>query len=43
MIVFHNGRPMKSAYKRFSIKGFDGQNDVGSMNEVLYPPFQSLS
>ncbi len=35
MIVFHNGRPMKSAYKRFSIKGFDGQNDVGSMNEVL--------
>lgn len=35
MIVFHNGRPMKSAYKRFAIKGFDGQNDVGSMNEVL--------
>lgn len=35
MIVFHNGRPMKSAYKRFSIKGFDGQNDVGSMQEVL--------
>lgn len=35
MIVFHNGRPMKSAYKKFSIKGFDGQNDVGSMQEVL--------
>ena len=35
MVVFHNGRPMKSAYKRFSIKGFSGQNDVGSMNEVL--------
>lgn len=35
MVVFHNGRPMKSAYKKFSIKGFDGQNDVGSMNEVL--------
>ncbi|MCH5321482.1 MAG: excinuclease ABC subunit UvrC [Eubacterium sp.] len=35
MVVFHNGRPMKSAYKRFSIKGFDGQNDVGSMQEVL--------
>lgn len=35
MIVFHNGRPMKKAYKRFAIKGFDGQNDVGSMNEVL--------
>lgn len=35
MVVYHNGRPMKSAYKKFSIKGFDGQNDVGSMNEVL--------
>lgn len=35
MVVFHNGRPMKSAYKRFAIKGFDGQNDVGSMREVL--------
>ncbi|MCM1114533.1 MAG: excinuclease ABC subunit UvrC [Clostridium sp.] len=35
MVVFHNGRPVKSAYKRFSIKGFDGQNDVGSMQEVL--------
>lgn len=35
MVVFHNGRPMKKAYKRFSIKGFEGQNDVGSMQEVL--------
>ena len=35
MVVFHNGRPMRSAYKRFAVKGFDGQNDVGSMNEVL--------
>ncbi|MGN0523086.1 MAG: excinuclease ABC subunit UvrC [Eubacterium sp.] len=35
MVVYHNGRPMKSAYKRFSVKGFDGQNDVGSMSEVL--------
>lgn len=35
MVVFHNARPMKSAYKRFSIKGFEGQNDVMSMKEVL--------
>ena len=35
MVVFHNGRPMKRAYKKFAIKGFDGQNDVGSMREVL--------
>lgn len=40
MVVFHNGRPMKSAYKRFAIKGFDGQNDVGSMNEVLTRRFK---
>ena len=40
MVVFHNGRPMKKAYKRFSIKGFDGQNDVGSMNEVLTRRFE---
>ena len=40
MVVFHNGRPMKKAYKRFAIKGFDGQNDVGSMNEVLERRFK---
>lgn len=40
MVVYHNGRPMKKAYKRFSIKGFDGQNDVGSMNEVLARRFK---
>lgn len=40
MVVFHNGRPMKSAYKKFAIKGFDGQNDVGSMNEVLTRRFK---
>lgn len=40
MVVFHNGRPMKKAYKRFAIKGFDGQNDVGSMNEVLTRRFK---
>ena len=40
MVVFKDGRPMKSAYKRFAIKGFDGQNDVGSMNEVLTRRFK---
>ena len=40
MVVFHNGRPMKKAYKKFSIKGFEGQNDVGSMNEVLTRRFK---
>ncbi len=40
MVVFHNGRPLKSHYKKFSIKGFTGQNDVGSMNEVLTRRFR---
>lgn len=35
MVVFKNARPYKKAYKHFSIKGFDGQDDYGSMREVL--------
>ncbi|MBO5019168.1 MAG: excinuclease ABC subunit UvrC [Clostridia bacterium] len=35
MIVFKDGKPFKSAYKHFKIKGFDGQDDYRSMAEVL--------
>ena len=35
MVVFEDGRPLKSAYKKFKIKGFEGQDDYASMNEVL--------
>lgn len=35
MVVFRNGRPYKSAYRRFKIKGFVGQDDYASMREVL--------
>ncbi len=35
MIVYKNGRPLKSAYRKFKIKGFDGQDDYASMAEVL--------
>lgn len=35
MVVFKNGVPYKKAYKRFTIKGFSGQDDYGSMAEVL--------
>lgn len=35
MTVFENGKPLKSAYKRFQIKGFSGQDDYRSMAEVL--------
>ena len=35
MIVFENGRPLKNAYRRFSIKEVQGQDDYASMREVL--------
>ncbi len=35
MVVFKDGRPYKSAYKRFKIKSFIGQDDYRSMAEVL--------
>lgn len=35
MIVYKNGKPLKSAYKKFKIKGFDGQDDYASMAEVI--------
>lgn len=35
MIVFNDGKPYKSAYRRFSVKGFSGQDDYASMAEVL--------
>ena len=35
MIVFKGGRPLKSAYRRFAVKSFDGQDDYGSMREVI--------
>ena len=35
MVAFENGRPLKSAYRRFMIKTVVGQDDYGSMREVL--------
>lgn len=35
MIVFKNGKPYKKAYRTFAIKSFTGQDDYGSMREVL--------
>ncbi|MCR4594682.1 MAG: excinuclease ABC subunit UvrC [Clostridiales bacterium] len=35
MIVFRNGRPYKKGYRKFQIKSFSGQDDYGSMKEVL--------
>lgn len=35
MIVFKNAKPLKRAYRTFNIKSFAGQDDYGSMREVL--------
>ena len=35
MTVFHNGKPLKSAYKKFKIKTAVGGDDYGAMAEVL--------
>ena len=35
MVVFENGRPLKSAYRTFNIKTVAGTDDYGSMREVL--------
>jgi len=35
MVVFEDGRPLKKAYKRFTVKQQEHQNDYGSMQEIL--------
>jgi excinuclease ABC subunit C len=35
MVVFENGRPLKSAYRKFKIKTVVGQDDYASMQEVI--------
>lgn len=35
MVVFEDGKPLKSAYRKFEIKTFSGQDDYGSMAEVI--------
>jgi len=42
MVVFEDGLPRKSEYRRFVIKGVEGQNDVASIAEVLTRRFKRL-
>ena len=35
MVVFQDGKPHRSSYKRFQIEGLDGQDDYGSMRQVI--------
>ena len=39
MVVFQNGKPLKSAYKHFKLEGMEGQDDYGSMRQVLLRRF----
>ena len=42
MVVFEDGLPRKGEYRKFVIKGVDGQNDVASMHEVITRRFRRL-
>jgi len=42
MVVFEDGLPRKSEYRRFIIKTVEGSNDVGAMREVITRRFTRL-
>jgi excinuclease ABC subunit C len=42
MVVFEDGLARKGEYRRFVIKGVEGQNDVASMHEVITRRFRRL-
>ena len=41
-VVFKNGKPAKKYYRKFNIKTVDGQNDFGSMEEVVFRRYRRL-
>src|SRR5690606_8398707 len=41
-VVFRNGKPAKSDYRHFNIKTIDGQDDFGSMKEVVYRRYKRM-
>src|SRR5205807_4595078 len=42
MVVFEDGLPKRTDYRRFAIKGVPGQDDFASMEEVLRRRFARL-
>lgn len=40
MVVFQDGKPKKSEYKRFKLEGMDNQDDYASMHQVLTRRFR---
>ena len=41
MVVFANGQPDKSQYRKFKIKTIEGSDDVGMMKEILLRRFKN--
>src|SRR3954447_6333166 len=42
MVVFEDGLPRKSDYRRFVTRGVEGQNDVAAIDEVIPRRFRRL-
>ena len=42
MVVFEDGKPKKSEYKRFKIQDLPGQDDYAAMRQVVYRRFSHL-
>ncbi len=40
MVVFENGKPAPSKYRKFKIRTIEGANDYGAMQETLYRRFR---
>jgi len=43
MVVFEDGLPRPSEYRKFAIRGFEGQNDVAAIAEVIGRRFRRLA
>lgn len=43
MVVFEDGKPKKSLYRKFIIKSVDGPNDFASMQEVIFRRYSKLN
>ena len=43
MVVFEDGKPKKSDYRRFAVKTVEGQDDFASMREVVGRRFKRLA
>lgn len=41
-VVFKNGKPSKSDYRKFNVKGVEGPDDFATMKEVVYRRYHRL-